>query len=173
MEFVPLYPNAVAPDKIIDNLIALLGDDEYQAGALAWASPDEPLEPYVLISESAVWREVKDFPALVIRDVTADGLKDNGQSVGGVLRFTVYQCLAMPDGADATDALMREAYRRNLAVDMMLRGLPATEVFKDTGVGGRGKLFVVRRDYGETEGGDASYRRVAGVTVEIRLMEGA
>ena len=118
MLFKPLYPNAVALDRIIYNLIRLLSDEEYQAGALAWASPDEPLEPYVLISESAVWREDMRTPALLIKDVTSDNLQDNGQSVSGVLHFSAYQALSMSDGGDATDALMREAYRRNLAVDM-------------------------------------------------------
>jgi hypothetical protein len=172
--FVPLYPNAVAPDKIIENLITLLSDPTYQAGALAhYAVSGETLSPYVLISESAVWREDMATPALLIKDVTteAETEGEDGPLLRQTHRFSVYQCLALQNDHEA---LMREAYRRNLAVDMMIRSAHKSgfNLFEGTGTNPDSVLIQVRRrHYGDTVTGQALYRRFPSVDVEIPAID--
>jgi hypothetical protein len=172
MQFVAVYDTVVSHDRIIATWIEILSDPEYQAGALAEYGGGLSLEPYKKVSESAAWREDQETPWLLIRDVTVRDLKDSGQGVGGVLGFNIFQGLAF---ADDSDELMREAYRRNRAVEMMCRSAVKSgwDIFKGTNVRGRGKVFVTRQDFGETLAGRASYYRFPSVAVEIRLTEGA
>lgn len=170
MEFVAVYENPVPHDQLIATWIEILSDEEYQAGALEKYAPGAAL--YKKVSESAVWREDQETPLLLLKDVVLDDLKDSGQGIAGSLRFTCYQCLSF---ADDTDELMREAYRRNRAVEMMIRSAQKSgwDIFKDTNIKGRGKVFVTRQDFGDTVPGKASYYRFPSVTVEVRLTEGA
>lgn len=170
MLFVPPYPNIVPSDGFIDNLITLLSDEEYQAGALRWANGGEPLEPYALVSESAVWREEGGAtPALLVKDVSTE----SREGAGGLFllrshRFSVYQCLSLEDDHEA---LMREAYRRATAVEMMIRGAEGSgfDLFGGTGMGADG--MSVRLSYGDTAPGKASYFRFPSVDVEIPALE--
>src|ERR1051326_5002180 len=91
MEFVAPYPNVVAEDKVIDNVVALLEDETYQAGALTWANGGQALAPYKFITASAVPRESGDYPALFIDDIVTENLRASGQAISGTLRFSVYR----------------------------------------------------------------------------------
>ena len=170
MLFQPLYPSVVPADKFIDNLIELLGDAEYQAGALAWASPDEPLSPYVLVSESAVWREDAETPALLVKDVTTESRDEDGPLLYRTHRFSVYQGLADATTRDGELRLKRESYRRATAVEMMIRSAHKSgfDLFEGMGIS-PGGVFIqtVRLNYGDTMPGKASYYRYPSVDVEI------
>lgn len=171
--FVPLYPNVVALDKVIDNLITLLSDELYQAEALRWANEGEDLEPYALISESAAWRESEAIPTpiLLIKRVTAEEDDDEGPLLRRTLRFSVYQVLS---NEGDHEMLKRESYRRNLAVAMMIRSAQKSgfDLFEGTGISPGGVLVQVPRcDYGDTEPGRASYYRSPSVDVEIPIRE--
>jgi hypothetical protein len=174
MEFVAPYPEVVAEDKVIDNVVALLSNAQFQSGALRWANGGEDLEPYKLVSASAVPREAGSYPYLLIDDIVTDGLKDTGQYISGTLHFGIFQALAEPaTDAESSDRLMREAIRRNLAVEMMLRAKAARAViFNGFNVGGRAKVLVIRRDASGTIPGQPSYRRFPSVAVAINFMEG-
>lgn len=175
MEFVAPYPNVAAEDRLLDNVVTLLSDAQYQAGALEWANNGEPMEPYTTVSASAVMRESENggYPFLLIDDIVTDGLRDSGQSISGTLHFNVYQYLAEVADGDATDRLMREAIRRNLAVEMMLKARAARAViFEGFNVGGRAQVTVTRRDASGTIPGQPSYRRFPSVSVAINFTEG-
>jgi hypothetical protein len=173
MEFVAPYPNVVAEDKIIDNVVGLLSDEEYQTGALVWAGRDMALSPYTLVTASAVPREVAESLYLLIDDIVTEDLRDTGQGLTGVLRFNVYQHLSEVAEGDATDRLLREAIRRNLAVEAMLKARAARAViFDGFNVGGRAQVRVTRRDASGTIPGQPSYRRFPSVGVVINFTEG-
>lgn len=173
MEFVPLYPTVVAADKFIDNLITLLGDAEYQAGALAqYAAPGEPLAPYVLVSESAVWREDMETPALLVKDVTTESKEGDGPLLYRTHRFSVYQMLAGPTTNEGEAVLMREAYRRATAVEMMIRSARRSGFDLLAGTGIKAGDMPIQLNYGDTMPGKASYYRFPSVSVEVPTLEG-
>ena len=174
MEFKPLYPNLIPADKFLENLIALLSEPQYQTGALAWASPDLPLRPFVLVSESAVWREDMEVPALLIKDVTTASKDDEGPLLHRTHRFSVYQMLADATTREGETALMREAYRRATAVEHMIRSAHHSgfDLFAGMGIS-PGSVFIaeMRLNYGDTVPGKASYYRFPSVDVEIPTRE--
>lgn len=175
MEFVEPYANVFPEERVIANTITLLRDEELMGGAYARYSPGVTLEHYKLVSEAAVYSEGIPVPALLIRDISAGDLKDTGSGEDGVFRFTIYQCLAgVATNLESADALMREAYRRNRAVYMVLKMKAArAAIFNGVDLGGRAKVFLTRREPGETAGGQASYRRFPSVSVSIPYKEGA
>ena len=172
MEFVPPYPHVIPADEFVDNLIALLSDEEYQAGALRWANGGEPLTPYVLVSESAVWREDGETPALLVKDVTTESREGDGLLLNRTHRFSVYQMLSGATTREGEAMLQREAYRRATAVEMMIRGAAGSgyDLFGAAGMNADGVL--IRLNYGDTMPGKASYFRFPSVDVEVPTLEG-
>lgn len=175
MEFVAPYENVFPEELVIENTIRLLSDEELMAGAYEKYAPGTALEHYKLVSESAAYVEGIPIPSLLIRDIVADGLKDTGNGEDGIFRFSMYQCLAgVATNLESADALMREAYRRNRAIHMVLKMKEARAViFDGVNLGGRAKVLITKREPGETMGGQASYRRFPSVTVSIPYKEGA
>jgi hypothetical protein len=173
MLFVLAYPNVVAADKFIDRLITLLSDAQYQAGALAeYAAPGEPLAPYVLVSESAVWREDMETPALLVKDVTTESKEGDGPLLNRTHRFSVYQMLSAATTREGEAALMREASRRATAVEMMIRSARGSGFDLLAGTGIRAGEMSIQLNYGDTMPGKASYFRFPSVSVEVPTLEG-
>lgn len=184
MIFEPLYPNATSLEPIIENLISVLSDVDYQRGAHYWAAnqvletapaeeqPDEPviLEPFALVDEAVVWREQEGkVPALLIFDARTDPISDDDQEAELEVSHTIslYLALANQDRV----ALRREAFWRTLAVDMMIRSCPKDVLLAGTNIT-RPIVEVLRRRYDGTAGGGSSYTRVPSVDVRIKGMEG-
>lgn len=170
MPYVWLYP-VIPADSFIEKLVTCLSDAGYQAAALAQVSPDLPLDPYVLVSESAVWRENMETPALLVKDVTTDSRETGGPLLDRTHRFSVYQMLAAATTPEGEASLMREAYRRAAGVEMMIRNAQANGFDLFAGMEASPGSPIVRLNYGDTVPGKASYYRFPSVDVEIPTLE--
>ena len=181
MNFTPLYSGATSLEPVIDNLITVLSDTDYQRGAHYWAAngvtedapvqPDEPiiLAPFALVDEAVVWREQEGkVPALLIFDARTDPIEedDNQVELDTTHTISLYLALANKDRL----LLRREAFWRTLAVDMMIRSCPHSVLFSNTNIK-RPIVEVLRRRYDGTAGGKSSYTRVPSIDVRIRCKE--
>lgn len=182
MDFNPLFPRAVSLEPLIENLISILSDTDYQRGALYWAAngvletdpeqPDEPiiLDPFVLVDEAVVWREKEGtVPAILIFDARTEPIAEDEHQVelDETTTISIYLALAHKDRI----RLRQEAFWRTLAVDMMIRSCPQNVLFANTNIK-RPVAEVLRRRYDGTAGGKSSYTRVPSVDVRVRYMEG-
>lgn len=135
------YPDVAFAKPLIDNLLATIADEEYQAGALKWAiygtdePPDDPiiLEPFKLIGDSLGWKERGEpTPSLLVIGCITNPIVDDGQGLTMTHRIAFDIMLSDTDD----EKLSRETYWRLKACDMMIRSIPAgalTQGMRSTG----------------------------------------